>query len=121
MTSTSRKPVAALAAGLACAIALGASPASLAKGDAQRGKSKSASCVACHGEDGNGKKEFPAYPKLAGQHHDYIVRALEAYQSGERKNAIMMGLAAPLSAQDREDLAAWFASQKGLKTLDGQL
>jgi len=89
-----------------------------AAGDAARGKAKSEACVACHGPDGN--SENPAFPRIAGQHPDYLVKALEAYASGARQNAIMQGFAATLSAQDRQDLAAWFASQGGLTTLEGQ-
>jgi cytochrome c553 len=44
------------------------------------------------------------------------VHALQAYTTGERTNAIMQGFAANLSQQDREDLAAWYASQTGLTT-----
>lgn len=91
---------------------------SLAAGDPQQGKEKSAECTACHGADGNG--ENPAFPKIAGQHADYLVHALKAYTTGERKNAIMQGFAAKLSKQDREDLAAWFASQEGLRSAVGQ-
>jgi len=90
----------------------------LAAGDATRGKARSEACQACHGPDGN--SENPAFPSIAGQHQDYLVKALEAYASGKRENAIMQGFAATLSAQDREDLAAWYASQKGLSTLVGQ-
>lgn len=89
-----------------------------AAGDPERGKAKSVSCQACHGPTGNG--ENAAFPKLAGQYQDYLLHALTAYTNGDRTNAIMQGMAAPLSEQDREDLAAWYASQKGLEVLDGQ-
>ena len=39
------------------------------------------------------------------------MRALSDYKSGKRKNPIMQGFAATLSAQDIEDVAAWFSSQ----------
>lgn len=81
-----------------------------AAGDIDAGKAKSAPCAACHGADGNSPS--PAFPIIAGQYQDYLVRALQEYQSGQRKNAIMNGLAAPLSDQDRADLAAYFASQE---------
>ncbi len=87
-----------------------------AAGDIDAGKQKSAACAACHGADGNSTN--PAFPILAGQYQNYLVRALEDYKSGQRKNAIMAGIAATLSEQDREDLAAYYASQKsGLYTL----
>ena len=57
------------------------------------------------------------YPKLGGQHADYLVTALKAYRSGDREHAIMSGFAAGLSDQDIEDLAAWYGSQTGLVDL----
>lgn len=103
---------------IAVAAALAAPAAAQAAGDAARGKAKSEACQACHGPDGN--SDNPAFPRIAGQHSDYLVKALEAYASGARQNAIMQGFAATLSAQDRQDLAAWYASQDGLTTLKGQ-
>ncbi len=86
-----------------------------AAGNADAGKAIAAStCAACHGADGNSSN--PQYPRLAGQHADYIVRALMDYKSGARKNPIMAGFAAGLSEQDMKDLGAWFASQSGLVT-----
>lgn len=79
------------------------------RGDAVAGKAKSGSCAACHGADGNGN--IPIYPRLAGQHEDYLRKALADYQSGTRKNPIMKGMVATLSARDVADLAAYFASQ----------
>lgn len=79
-------------------------------GDAQAGAGKAVVCAACHGTDGNSL--VPAYPKLAGQHERYIARQLSLYKNGGRENAIMMGFAAPLSAQDMRDLGAYFAAQK---------
>lgn len=87
------------------------------RGNAAAGKIKSASCAACHGPDGNGN--IPLYPRLAGQHEDYLHKVLQDYQSGARKNVVMKGMATPLSAQDIADLAAYFASQpKGLVVID---
>jgi len=83
-----------------------------ARGNADHGKNKAAQvCAACHGPDGN-KPSAPDQPILAGQHYDYLVRALTDYKIGRRNNPIMKGFAAQLSKQDIEDLAAWFASQK---------
>jgi cytochrome c553 len=67
-------------------------------------------CVACHGNDGVGLT--PDYPNLAGQHEDYIRQALHSYKSGLRKNAIMSGMAAPLTEQDIDELAAYYSSQR---------
>ena len=83
-----------------------------AAGNAEAGKSKAAQvCAACHGPEGN-KPAAPENPILAGQHQDYLVKALKDYKAGKRSNAIMKGFAATLSNRDMEDLAAWFASQK---------
>jgi cytochrome c553 len=68
-------------------------------------------CAACHGEDGNGKPEFPDYPKLAGQYSDYLYHALRGYKSGARKNAIMAGMAQPLTDAEMRALAQYYASQ----------
>lgn len=78
-------------------------------GDAQAGAGKAAACAACHGLDGNSAD--PQYPKLAGQHEQFIARQLALFKSGERQNAIMLGFAATLSAQDMRDIGAYFASQ----------
>lgn len=102
---TNRKLV--LAAVLACALPFAAG----AKGNPEKGKAASEkTCAACHGVDGN-KSVAPENPILAGQHRDYLVKALSDYKSGKRSNVIMKGFAAQLSKQDIEDLAAWFASQ----------
>lgn len=98
--------VLALLAGFALAGAANAA------GNAASGKEKAAQvCAACHGPDGN-KPSDPTQPILAGQHYDYLVRALTDYKVGRRNNPIMKGFAAPLSKKDIEDLAAWFSRQK---------
>jgi cytochrome c553 len=66
-------------------------------------------CAACHGLDGNSPQ--PDYPKLAGQHREYLVKALRDYKSGARKNPIMAGFAAALSKEDMENVSAWFSRQ----------
>jgi len=74
-------------------------------------KEKAATCAACHGVNGN--SDSPAqsqYPRLAGQYHDYLARALHEYKSGERKNPIMAGMAAPLSEAEIDALARYFAA-----------
>lgn len=77
-------------------------------GDAAAGKAKSATCVACHGEDGLGTSD--EFPILAGQYASYLEQALLQYKNGQRKNAIMAGFVAGLSKQDIADLAAYYAS-----------
>lgn len=70
----------------------------------------SATCVACHGADGN--STVPAQPKLAQQHPEYLVKQLEDFKSGARTSAIMKGFASALSEQDMRNVAWWLASQK---------
>ncbi len=96
--------IAGIAAVFAGATAHAANPAA--------GKEKSKTCAACHGPDGN--STAADFPRLAGQHYDYLVKALSDYKSGERKNAIMAPLAASLSKRDIEDLAAFYSRQQGL-------
>jgi cytochrome c553 len=72
-------------------------------------------CTSCHGRDGIGIT--PAYPSLAGQHFSYLVRAIQEYQSGYRKNPIMNGMAASLKPADIRVIAQYFSSLKpGLHT-----
>ena len=94
-----------------CALAFAHTP-SFAGGDAAAGKNKTQVCAACHGADGN--SAAPEFPKLAGQHADYLQKSLERYKNKTRNNAIMNGFAANLSEQDIADIAAYFSSQKGL-------
>ncbi len=80
-----------------------------AAGDAAAGKGKSAVCMACHGPDGNSPN--PIWPKLAEQHPSYIIKQLGDFKTGARKNDLMSPMAAPLTDQDVENLAAYFSSQ----------
>jgi cytochrome c553 len=91
-------------------LSLVAAATAQAAGDAAAGKTKSASCAACHGPDGN--SPTPAFPKIAGQHAAYLEKQLHEYKSGTRVNATMNAMAAPLSDQDIADLAAYFESQE---------
>ncbi|MDY6955834.1 MAG: cytochrome c [Pseudomonadota bacterium] len=85
-----------------------------AAGDAAAGQQKATQiCAACHGPTGN--SENAQYPKLAGQYQDYLEHALKGYQNGDRKNPVMTGMAQPLTEQEIRDLAAFYASQKGLR------
>lgn len=101
---------AALVATFAAADARGAD------GDYRRGLEKSQVCQSCHGKTGNESLQ-PEYPKLAGQHEDYIVHALKSYRDGTRDNAVMAGFAGNLSDRDIADLAAWYSRQEGLRDL----
>lgn len=110
MRRSTKKPT------IAVSLMLALAPVTLAAaGNPAAGQEKSVTCQACHGPDGH--SIAPNYPNLAGQHESYLVQALRDYRSGKRSNAIMAGFAANLTDQDIDDLAAWFASQKGLLDL----
>lgn len=85
--------------------------ATYAAGNAEAGKTKSAVCAACHGADGNSGAN-PVWPKLAGQHPNYIIQQLNDFKSEKRTEAMMAPMVAPLSEEDIADLAAYFSSQK---------
>jgi cytochrome c553 len=69
-------------------------------------------CIGCHGIAGY-KTAFPevySVPKIGGQHPAYIVKALQAYKSGDRNHPSMKGIAATLSDKDMADLAAYYGA-----------
>ena len=68
-------------------------------------------CAVCHGEDGNTPLNAET-PKIGGQKSDYLAKALEDYRSGSRNNLFMAGVAQPLSDDEIEALAAYFAAQE---------
>lgn len=80
-----------------------------AAGDAAAGKTKAALCAACHGDNGQGVAPNPA---LAGKPEAEQVKALKEYKSGAKTNPLMSPIAAILSDQDMENLAAYYASLK---------
>lgn len=79
-------------------------------------------CASCHGANFSAPID-PSYPKLAGQHGDYLYVALREYQTDKnplvgRNNAIMMGMARPFTHAEAKVLANYFASLPGeLKTV----
>lgn len=85
-------------------------PAKVAKPDLASGEAKyTAICAACHGADGN--SGTPINPKLAQQHPEYLVKQLQEYKAGKRKNPIMQGMAATLSDDDMKNVAYWLTSK----------
>ena len=97
---------------------LGALGATASAADVARGAAlaKTHNCASCHGADFN-KPIDPSYPKLAGQHADYLTTALRAYKRGAgpngRVNPIMAALVQPLSNRDMADLGAYLGSLPG--------
>ena len=67
-------------------------------------------CASCHGADGN--SGTPDYPRLAGQHPEYLAKQLHEFKSGKRANAIMSGFSTMLSDADMTNISAWLAVQK---------
>lgn len=83
-------------------------------GDPNAAKDKVAMCIGCHGIPGY-RASFPevyTVPMIAGQSPEYIVVALQAYASGERSHPTMNAISKSLSAQDKADLAAYYANLK---------
>jgi cytochrome c553 len=81
-----------------------------AVGNAAAGEAKANTiCMACHGPQGN--SIIPIWPKLAGQHPEYIVKQLNDFRAGHRANEQMTPMAMPLTDQEVLDLAAYFAEQ----------
>jgi cytochrome c553 len=100
-------------AGAAWALSSTASVAAETSGDADAGRAKSSMCAGCHNIPGY-KTAFPVVyhvPKIDGQHAAYIVSALRAYKSGERRHPSMRAIAAGLSDQDMADLGAFYSGQ----------
>ncbi len=103
------------AVGIAAALTAVGSLAQVPVGDAAAGAKKNAMCIGCHGIAGY-KTAFPEVynvPKIGGQHPAYMVKALQAYKSGERNHPSMKGIAASLSDQDMADLAAYYGAGPG--------
>lgn len=84
--------------------------AASASGNPEAGQQKAAPCAACHGLDGNSTNG--QWPRLAGQHPEYIVSQLKAFKEGKRQNPLMAPMAMGLSDEDMADLAAYFSKQR---------
>lgn len=78
----------------------------LVKGEASYG----AICASCHNADGN--SSIAENPKLAQQHPEYLIKQLQEFKSGKRKNAIMQGFAATMTDDDMKNVAYWATSKK---------
>lgn len=76
-------------------------------GDPEAGKEKSVACAACHGPAGVSAN--PDWPNLAGQKVGYLAIQLKAFRNGDRVNVLMSPMAAGLSDEDIDDLAAYYA------------
>jgi cbb3-type cytochrome c oxidase subunit III len=108
--------VAGLAGTIAASSAFAADAAAPAKVDVNRGQQIATTvCVACHAADGNSPSA--AYPKLAGQHAQYLYKELKDFvkqpgaKAPERQNPIMLGMAGALNDQDMRNVAEYFSTQ----------
>jgi cytochrome c553 len=77
--------------------------------DLAAGQAASAVCQACHTADGS--RGAPANPILQGQFPEYLAKQLHEYKSGKRGNAIMQGMAAPLTDAMIRDISAFYGSK----------
>jgi cytochrome c553 len=88
-----------------------ATPAAGRQGDAQAGKDKSEACASCHEGDGR-SVGLRLYPRIAGQHFEYLLLTLKEYRSGERKAGYaiqMTDSVKDLSDEDLADLARYYS------------
>ena len=93
---------------LVATLALATSTA-MAAGDPAAGESKASVCAACHGMDGN--SQISQWPKIAGQHEDYIARQTRMVRDQVREVPQMYPLVMNLTDEDIDDISAWYASQ----------
>ena len=74
---------------------------------AKSGQTKASMCLGCHGSSAEGNGQFP---RLAGQHPDYLAKQLSNFKEGVRKSGHMQAIAGTLSEDDMKALAAYFGS-----------
>lgn len=81
------------------------------KGDPAKGEALMAErCAACHGPDGN--SQMPTFPKLAGQHPEYLLHEIKEYQAYHRESEMMNPAVKDLSDEDMANLVVFLAAQK---------
>jgi cytochrome c553 len=79
----------------------------------QAGKAAAAACAGCHGETGVSKT--PGTPSLVGLEPKYLVAAMQAYKSGQRKNDVMKSMLAAVSDADLNNVALYYALQRPMR------
>lgn len=85
------------------------SASAMAAGDPQAGQEKAGVCAACHGMDGN--SQVAQWPKIAGQHEDYLARQTRLVRDQQRAVPQMYPIVMNLSDEDIADISAWYATQ----------
>lgn len=91
---------------LIAAVLIVSSGLSLAAGDAAKGKTKSATCAACHGPAGLSFNTL--WPNLAGQKEGYLIKQIAAFRDGVRNDPMMSAMVKSLSDEDIANLAAYY-------------
>ncbi len=101
-----------IAAGLLIALAL---PAAARAADLQRAEEiVGGRCFLCHGMEGEAASAL--YPRLAGQHSEYIAKQLGDFKSGKRKSDTMAGMAADLTPEEMKALGAFFEKKPATRS-----
>jgi len=95
---------------LACALVWMSGPLWAQADQARAEKIVSGSCFLCHGENGESSSEI--FPKLAGQHANYIAKQLENFKTGKRKSTAMADMSGRLNADDMLALGRYFEAKK---------
>ncbi len=92
-------------------LAPGGSSDAWAVGDPVAGREKAYTCLGCHGVP-RYVNVYPSYhvPYIAGQNQEYLISALKAYRTGERRHQTMQANAGLLSDEDIDDITAWLSS-----------
>lgn len=105
--------VAAYYASLDPATPSSAKPAPAKPDPVQAGKAAASGCAGCHGEGGISKTG--GIPNLIGQEPKFLVTAMQAYKSGQRKNDMMKTLLAAVTETEMNNIALYYALQKPAK------
>lgn len=96
----------ALAQCVAVVMCLGAGSVWAQADEARAKKIVSGVCFVCHGAEGESSSEV--FPRLAGQHWEYIAKQLENFKSGKRKSTAMADMAAKLKPDEMVALGKYF-------------
>jgi cytochrome c553 len=95
---------------VACVLVLALGSAWAQADQARAAKIVSGSCFLCHGENGESSSEI--FPKLAGQHANYIAKQLENFKTGKRQSTAMADMSSRLTPDDMLALGQYFETKK---------
>lgn len=95
---------------LGCAAPLGFAAGELPQVNLERAAEiNGGRCMLCHGPEGDSSS--PLYPRLAGQHHQYIAKQLGDFKSGRRKSDTMTGMVQDLTEEEMLALGVFFETK----------